>query len=215
MNWPVCLTESETLDQMEQGISIARFGDGELACAQGRGNGTHKPNKKHAAELRKILTNPAPGCLPAIPTMLPAITNFANWERLKARFLPLFDISKVYGSAFVGRADVATWISTREYMDRFHQLWAGKKVAAVHPDGHGLPKLLVGDGATVDWIECPYLDAYSEIDEIEEQCLATAADVVVICAGPAATCLANRLAGRGMFAIDLGRGAGMLLRFKE
>lgn len=210
--WPRCLSEDETLERMCAGASLARLGDGELAIAQGRGNSTHAPNPALAKDLRRILHDPAPGCLPAIPTMDPKSPKFANWLRCKARFAPLFDQAYVYGSAFVGRSDCAPWILRADYFASFRGLWAGRRVAAVCAEDHGLCKLLAPDAAHVTRVACPKAEAYAALPAIEAACLAAGAEIAVICAGPAATVLADRLARAGLQAIDLGRGAGMLLR---
>ena len=210
--WPRCLTEDETLERICDGASIARLGDGELAIALGAGNSTHAPNPALAKDLQRILHDPAPGCLPAIPTMDAKSPKYPNWARSKARFAPLFDQSRVYGSAFVGRGDCAPWILRADYFAAFRSLWAGRRVAAVCAAGHGLPKLLEKDAAQVSWIECPKAEAYGALREIETACLEARAAIAVICAGPAATVLADRLARGGLQAIDLGRGAGMLLK---
>jgi hypothetical protein len=210
--WPRCLTEDETLDRMCAGASLARLGDGELAIAQGKGNSTHAPNPALAKDLRRILHDPAPGCLPAIPTMDPKSPKYGNWSRSKARFAPLFDPARVYGSAFVGRSDCAPWILRPDYFAAFRGLWAGRRVAAVCAEDHGLRKLLAKDAAHVTWVPCPKMEAYGALAAIEATCLAAGTTLAVICAGPAATVLADRLARAGLQAVDLGRGAGMLLK---
>lgn len=210
--WPRCLSEAETLERMCGGTSLARLGDGELAIAQGKGNSTHAPNAALAKALRRILHDPAPNCLPAIPTMDPKSPKYGNWSRSKARFAPLFDPARVYGSAFVGRGDCAPWILRPDYFAAFRGLWAGRRVAAVCAADHGLRKLLAQDAAEVIWVECPKTEAFGALAAIEADCLAAGAALAVICAGPAATVLADRLARAGQQAIDLGRGAGMLLK---
>ena len=210
--WPRCLSEDETLDRMRAGDSLARLGDAELKIAQGCGNSFHAPNPALAEDLRRILHDPAPGCLPAIPTMDPRSPKYGNWSRSKARFAPLFDRTRVYGSAFVGRSDCAPWILRPDYFAAFRGLWAGRRVAAVCAADHGLRKLLARDGAQVVWVECPKTEAYGALAALEAGCLAAGAALAVICAGPAATVLADRLARAGLQAVDLGQGAGMLLK---
>lgn len=210
-DWPRCLTEIETLERMLAGWSISRLGDGEFAIALGGGNATHKPNNRLAKELREILKAPADGCLPAIPTMDPAGPRYDRWARHKPRYRKLVDMERIYGSAFVGQRKSAPWVGTTEHADGFRRLWRGRKVVAVSRGG--LPKLFDG-AASVDWIECPEHEAYSVIDDLEKACLDAGADIAVLAAGPCATVLANRLSGKGLHAIDLGRGARTVMEHR-
>ena len=194
-------------------MSISRFGDGEFACAFGKGNATHKPNEKHAKELREILKSPEKNCLPAIPTMDPKGPKYPGWVRHQARYYNLVDPKRVYGSVFVGQSQSAPWILTKEYINTFRGIWSGKQVTAVCAPTHGLLKLLKQDGADVTWVVCPLTEAYSAIDQLEANCVEAGSKLVVISAGPAATVLANRLTLHGIQAIDIGRGAGVLLKF--
>lgn len=209
--WPHCLTEAETLDRLLSGQSIARLGDGEFGIALGSGNSTHAPNPRLAKEFRRILIDPSPGCLPAIPTMDPKSPRYERWSGYMRRYRPLLDMSRTYGSAFVGQTVSSPWIGTAAHADAFCQVWAGKHVVAVQHDTSGLARLLERHAAKITWVPCLKEEAYSAIDDLEKSCLEAGADIAVIVAGPCATALANRLAGHGLQAIDLGRGVGVIL----
>lgn len=222
-DWPICLTESETLAKMQAGKSLARFGDGELAIALGMGNSTHKPNKKLADEYVHILRSPSAMCLPAIPTMDPKSPKYDAWAQRKGTFSRVLDMGRVYGSALVGQISSCPWIDTDEHVNGFREVWKGKRAVGVSSgkpkhDLNGsdtsLQRVLSWDASEVILISCPAEEAYSEIDSIESACVKIRPDIVVACAGPMATALANRLAGRGIQCIDLGRGLGLILRHK-
>lgn len=200
---------------MLAGWSIARLGDGEFSIALGGGNATHAANPVLAKELRGVLKAPADGCLPAIPTMNPADPRYAGWSRHRTRYARIVDMKRIYGSAFVGRTKSAPWIGTAEHADRFRRLWTGKKVVAVSHDFGGLSGLLEGEAAAVRWIKSPQTEAYAVIDDLESACLAVGADIAVLSTGPCATVLANRLAKKGLHAIDLGRGIGVILKHRS
>jgi hypothetical protein len=210
--WPHCLTEDETLDRLCAGWSISRFGDGELAIALGSGNCTHAANPKLAREFCEILLNPSAGCIPAIPTMRPG-PKLMNWERSKARWSVLFDPRMEYGSVFVGQSLSAPWILNDAFMRKWRSIWAGKKVGLVSHEVSALTKLVEQDGATAVPILCLENEAYSQIDDVEQRCLGADVDLILICAGPMATALANRLAPK-IQAIDFGRGLGVVLRYE-
>lgn len=211
-DWARCLGERETLARMRAGDSVARLGDGEFGIALGGSTATHRPDPRLAEELRGILKDPAAGCLPAIPTMDAKSPRFFNWVRHRTRYRTILDMDRTYGSAFVGQTVSAPWIATTEHADEFRRLWAGKRVVALCPDNAGLNSLLTRDAAAVTWVFCPKIEAYSVVDDLERACLDARAEIAVLVAGPCATVLANRLAAKGLHAIDLGRGVGVILR---
>ncbi len=236
VDWPQCLTEAETLAKMGEGMSISRLGDGELGIIFGGNTSTHAKNSALANELREILWDPAENCLPAIPTMDPKSPRYQNWSVSKVRYMTILDPNRVYGSAFVGQTVSSPWIDTDEHIDGFKRLWMGKRVVAISTgksestemriwkgeelvmDYIGgdvtLETTLARDAAEVIPIFCLELEAYDEIDEYEARCIQLNPDLVVACAGPMATVLANRLARRGIQCIDLGRGLGVIVRHK-
>ncbi len=232
--WPVCLTEAETLAKMNEGMSISRLGDGEIGIIFGGNTATHMINRALAKEMKKILWEPAENCLPAIPTMDPKSPRYENWALSKLRYNNILDQDRVYGSAFVGQSVSSPWVDTDEHVDGFKQLWKGKRVVAIstgnpeatrmrvwkgevlemsHLGGDiTLFSMLEKDAAEVLPVLCGELEAYSQIDEIQARCIDLQPDIVVACAGPMATCLANRLAKDGIQCIDLGRGLGVIVR---
>jgi hypothetical protein len=76
-------------------------------------------------------------------------------------------------------------------------------------------RFLMDTGAAhVDWILSPYRDAYDVIDSLVEQVQRANNHRVILCVGPTATCMAERLAEEGRHAIDLGH-IGMFWRAYE
>lgn len=213
MKWPTCLSEAETVDRILGGDSLSRFGDGELAIALGRENTTHARNPILTEEFRRILIDPLPGLLVAIPTLgNREIWNYANWARSIERYMTVLDPSITYGSAFVGRPKTAPWTADPKHLRRYRSVWHGRRVVAVGSEGNHLRKLVSATSASYAEVTCPALEAYSEADRIIEACLDADADLAVLAAGPAATAIAARLCSRGLQAIDLGRGAGAILK---
>lgn len=234
VDWPPCLTEAETLAQMNAGMSISRLGDGELGIILGGSTSTHEFSKALADEMKEILWSPADNCIAAIPTMDPKSPRYENWSHSKKRYMTILDSNHIYGSAFVGQTVSSPWIDTDEHINNFRDLWRGKRVVAVSPGDpdqtryrkwHGseivmvnsggdatLESTLARDAAEVMPIVCLQLEAYSKIDEYEAQCIDLQPDLVVACAGPMATVLANRLAHKGIQCIDFGRGLGVVIR---
>ena len=81
-------------------------------------------------------------------------------------------------------------------------VWSDRDVTLVAGGGSLSPHLMP-EAKSVNLIECPQRDAYAVIDELEEQ-IPTDADLVVLCCGATATCLANRLDHKGVQAVDFG-----------
>ena len=210
LGWPTVLTEDATLDELVRGRSLGRFGDGELKCAAGEGYRSQPPNPKLAAELRRILREPDPRCLPAIPTMDPRVTNAPFWDKHAQRFLSFLNRELIYGSAFIGRTDIAPWIDDSAYARKFRSIWAGKRVVLVAPFETGKARRIVPDAPQ---IACPPINAYDKVDWLETAVLALAPAVALLSAGPTATVLAHRLAVRGVQALDVGRSGRLLVRY--
>lgn len=209
VSYPTVIGEFETIRAVLKRRSLSRFGDGELKIMDGNGYSREKPNRNLTNELRKIVKEPNAGCLVGIPTMDPAGSRYWNWKKHKARFCKFLGRIKYY-SSLVTRPDCGEWMETREYAEHLQRIWAGRDVAIIsEPES----KLLEAVRRTNDvvHIECPMYCAYSRIDHLEADALASGADLVLISAGPTATCLANRLAPYTQ-AVDLGSVGGFLLR---
>jgi glycosyltransferase GT-like protein len=220
VSWPKVLGEDETLGAIRAGSSIARFGDGEFKCAAGRGYGGYSGHDQGrgdpalAAELREILRNPASSCLPCIPTLDPRNPKNARWLALEAEYLPFLSPKIIYGSAFIARDDHAPWIRDPDYTRRFIDVWRDRQVVAVYPDidfdsrTHRIGRF----ARKFIHVACPRSNAWNEVDRLERECLAAGADVAVLSCGVTATVLANRLAARGLQALDIGSLAKRVLR---
>lgn len=201
------LNESETLAACRR-LSIARFGDGELRLATGGAATSQKADQRLAAELRDILEH-YDGFIVGIPTFA-ATPNKATWEKYRrSPFLEMFR-QDLYGSAFITRPDNAPWIDTPTYWQAVRELWRDKNVVLVAGTSKSLTPATLEGARSVEVVEVPERDAYSVIDETAEK-ISDAADLVILCAGAAATCLAARLDARGIHALDLGH-IGMFMK---
>jgi hypothetical protein len=210
MTYPRVLGEFETMAKVAQGFSLARFGDGELKMVYGAGYSREPGNEKIAAELGTILREPNGSCLPAIPTMDPGGPKYRNWMRHADRFEAVLDQERLYYSAFVSRPDSSPWINTREYAELVASIWSGKRAAIVCERNGSMLKTARLHARRTKQVECPRFGAYAVIDELEQAVIDAEPDVAILSAGPTATCLANRLAARGIQAVDLGSAGGFL-----
>jgi hypothetical protein len=210
-NYPEVHGEWETLRQLQQGFSIARFGDGEFKMMDGAGYVREPPNKKLAAELRSTLRSPHRNCLVAIPTMDSRGDKYASWSRHKERFAKILRRARgPFYSAFISRPDSAQWIRTLEFAVEVRELWRGRKIAVLCEKESGTLRALADQ--TFDHIVCPSHKAYAHIDHFERELAELKPDIAILSCGMTATCLANRLARRGIQAIDFGSGGSFIAK---
>ena len=215
--YPRVMGEFDTVRHLHSGCSIARFGDGELKILEGNGYAREVSNGKLTAELRMLVAMPNTGCLIAIPTMDPEGPKYANWLRHEKRFCRYFEKGdgQDYFSAFITRPDsAADQLESAEYFELITKLWTGRhRVVVLSERTSKLLTCARAMAASVVHIECPHRSAYSVIDDLEQAIVDAKPSIALLSCGPTATCLANRLAGRGIQGLDLGSIGGLLMRW--
>lgn len=213
MTYPQVIGEFETIAAILTGKSIARFGDGELKLMDGKGYLREPECKKLGDELLSILQQPDPKCIVGIPTMDPTGPKYEGWIRHEKRFARLLNPEVQYYSAFITRPDSAPRINCIEYAKTVERIWRGKRVTVLCEDKDcSVYKLARLSAKKLKWIGCPHREAYAEIDRFENEIASSRPDVALLSCGPTATCLANRLAARGIHAVDIGSAGGYLLK---
>lgn len=211
MNYPVVIGEFDTIAAVAAGKNLGRLGDGELKVAYGSGYCREPENAKLTEEMREVIQSPHENCLVGIPTMDPRGPKYQNWTRHMSRFSQLVNRKVQYYSAFVSRPDSAPWIRTREYALSVQALWLGKRTIVVCERKGSIFGAVQLGALKAKHVECPHTQAYAVIDDLERAVCVADPEIAILSAGPTATCLANRLARRGVHAVDLGS-AGRFLR---
>ena len=208
LTYPTVADEWATLRQVCAGKSIARYGDGEFNLVQGGKCVPQLFSKEIQQELRTILVNPHPECLVGVPRVFKGMpeSKRGSWEPRLPQYATYLSPKVDYYSAFITRPDSAPHIAVKEYFDLMESLWSGQEVVLVYGGYRSLyPEFLKYTGATkVHPVLCSYEDTYNQIDYLEHAVMSLGVERVLLCAGPAATCLANRLSAGGLHAIDLG-----------
>lgn len=213
---PHVLSEMATVECAINGMSLARFGDGELRLATGRGDAVSQRTRdpKLVYELRAILKNKTSGLLVCIPDFYGKGPNQKNWQKYaRPEFLAMMTNTR-YGNAFITRPDNAPWINRPSYWARVHDLWADRDVILVTGNEKSITLPMLKLAKSVELIMGPAVEAYAEIDNIEAQVIEKNGQkkaTVLLCLGATATCLAWRLARRNIHAVDLGH-IGMFMR---
>lgn len=213
--YPFVFGEHETIRAVSKGRSLSRIGDGEFGIAVGYGYCREPQNQRLTEEILQVILNPNPGCLVGIPTMDPNGVRYFNWQRHLVRYGKFFPRDRKYYSAFVTRPCCAQWIDNKEYVLSVAELWKNKHAVVVCDSGGSMLKAVRYGAKKVTHIECPFREAYSVIHKLEEAVLKVNPDIAILAAGPTATCLANRLQGRGIQAVDLGSGGKFLTRWLQ
>lgn len=193
-------SEDETLDAALSGRSISRVGEGELKMAiAGLNLKSQVRHPKLADEIKAILTQPGP-FVPCLPRNYPGMPAEPFWRKFeRPLYRPFYKLDE-YGSAFITRPDVAPNIDRPAYWAKVRSLWAGKDVTLAGP---GLKMLKMPEAASVRLVQCPIVQAYAEIDRIEEE-IGKPSGPVFLVIGATATVLAARLARKGVWALDMG-----------
>lgn len=215
MNYPLVYSEELTITKALAGASIARYGDGELRLMHNEKHIAQKCDKNLAAELRDILRNGK--SLVCIPNPVAGNGKPVMWGETRyggPRFTELYDMNRHYGSAFICRPDSAPWIDNEGYWQRVASLWDDKEVTLVIGTRGGSLTMLPR-AKRVRTIFGPESSAYEAVDKLMDE-VGTPDHTVLICLGPAATVMAERLACKGVHALDLGHmGRFMPQRFLQ
>jgi hypothetical protein len=216
------VNEDDTIDLALQGMSLARFGDGELRLAIGADSISQRERSPQLmAELRAMLKERPANCLVCIPNIDSATPKADSWAKYAdPKFVSLYG-QQVFGSSFITRPDSAPWIDRPDYWDKVEQLWRGKEITLVVGDEKSLTPERCASAAKIHIVQAPRKNAYTEIDRIEADVMTTLRSIrpvpvpemcpVLICLGATATVLAARLSQRGVHALDLGH-IGMFRR---
>ncbi len=134
MHYPRVSNEALTLKKAVTGMSLARFGDGELRLCRGESSISQKWSAGIQTELRRILTEGDNRYLPCIPNLNPneledVTPRHYFWSQYeKPRYTHLYNPDTLYGSSFVTRPDNAPWIDRESYWEQFEGLWRHKRV---------------------------------------------------------------------------------------
>lgn len=213
MSYPKVTDEHETLRLVLSGRSIARYGDGELKLMYGRRCVSQVVVPGIREELQSIIGASKTAAMVGIPTIDKRSPKYDLWRGMQVKFEPFLNPNKPYYSSFITRPDSAPWCGDKAYFDAVESLWKGQRVTFIGNGERSLtPRFLRDTGAEhVDWVECSYAHSYTAIDTLQRQALLHPNHRILLCVGPTATCLAERLARAGRHAVDLGH-IGMFWR---
>jgi hypothetical protein len=205
--YPEILSEDATIDLALTGTSLARYGDGEMSIMLGGNCVSQVYDPKLSAELKDVAISK--NVLPCIPNI--EASPRQGWKKYgEGKFGALWDQTRTYGSSLITRPDSAPWIDRPDYWAKVRQLWEGHDIVLVKGTDRSLREETLAGAKSVRSVGGPRRDAYADLDTIEEE-IGLPSGRALLCLGPSATVLADRLARKGVHAIDLGH-VGMFMR---
>lgn len=200
-------------------VSIARYGDGELMQMWFGNEGFQKRNKELKKGLIEVANSHDDGFLVCIPHQLVTYDGLkpdsVKWFKKQLLWTrPLWnyyvkDKNRIYGDSFISRP----WMSfldvdkAEESFSLLKKLWTGKDIVIIEGDKTrcGCNNDLLDDASSIERIICPAEDAFSVIDKIYEEAVKLdKSKVFLLALGPTASILAYRLFKAGYTAYDLG-----------
>ena len=106
MTYPAVVGESQTLDRVVAGASIARYGDGEFKLMRGHSIKSQRHDPRLADRLREILQGSGSSCLVGIPNIHSETPKADFWRPFLA-YADLLRPGVDYVSSFISRPDSA------------------------------------------------------------------------------------------------------------
>lgn len=204
----------ETLQQVEQGKSLARFGDGEITLIDGDNIDFQNADQNMSAELAMILKNQQSELIVCLPTILTACNSYeenwwlkfwyVRWLELK----PKLNHNQKYGHSMVTRPDFFA-LHHDLAIQAWKKIWDNKSVLFITGEGSrlNLAHTLFDNVLQKTQIYSLASNAYQDLNRlmheisIQEQYKDS---LILIALGPSGTVLAYRLALNGYHALDVG-----------
>lgn len=203
----------ETLQQVAQGKSLARFGDGEITLMDGDDIDFQKGDPVLTMELENILKNQDKKLLVCLPTMLTACDDdevnwwlkfwYVRWKDLKQKL----SLEHAYGHSMVTRPDFFI-MYPEQAVQAWKSIWQNCKVVLITGEGSklNLEHMLFDNVSARQIIYSKAMNAYADVDRIiaEVQNTAEQNSLILIALGPTGTVLAKRFSDIGYQALDIG-----------
>jgi hypothetical protein len=202
----------ETLETVRRDrLSLARFGDGELALALSpeAAISFHSGSPELQAELRTILRGDGYDGVPLLTAIPGIVVPFYRgyWAKYWPAVKPLLNLTGTYGNTSVSREGLFK-LDPEAARLAWRSLWDGHDVCYVIGKGSRFEPI----GALFDGVASSRTvyslprDAYADVDRVTGEIVATIPreTIILLALGPAATVLAARLAKLGYWALDIG-----------
>lgn len=223
-NYLNIMSIEETLQLIiDKGLSVARFGDGELMWAVNKPSAAfQKPSEKLAVELQRVALVANSKCIVCMPPQLrdvndrvfrsrlfwrQAIGNYGlDWEKF-------ISSERIYGNTDISRFYITYSDKSASVMQRrvnlWHKIFSDRKLILVEGSSSrlGVGSDLFAGSVSVSRIIVEPENAFEHYNEILNSIINVGLDheaLYLLAIGPTATILAYELANRGVQALDVG-----------
>lgn len=224
MFFPRIADAQQAIDRIvDEGCSMARFGDGEFSAIAGRIRHRFqtKQDDELAERLKEVLQSDDDRLLIGLANNYGSLDRYTEQAKREIRcymtpevrreHAALLDAKRQYYDAYVTRpyvmyADNATDAPAKRFA-QLRRIWNGRNCIFVEgcSTGLGVGNDLFDNAADIHRILGPAKDAFGAYDRLLECCLAQDKDSLFLLAlGPAATVLAYDLCMAGYQAVDVG-----------
>lgn len=215
------LDAETTVEKINAGKSLIRFGDGEFGIYKGKNIHYQKWSDKLLCEFEKIKSDfeKEPDKCPyllALPKKFMSCKGYelakkrvyvSSWAQSRYQFKREFDTSLAYGDSF---------LFEKKNKDIYARLFTGDKTARnvifIHNNESFANAFAKQYGKNVFFVACPSSNAFEQVEAIEECIEKTITDnslskdnvLLVISAGPAGKVIVYRYSNKGYHCIDAG-----------
>ena len=217
------LSWDQILDAMQDGVSIVRFGDGEISILTETNNPKFQPTSEKLREsLKTVFTSDLKKLLVCIPSYVHNRSSFDSlsfkaqyfWYRFLEKQHEWFEENlqkgRSYGDTQITRPyiDIQNKQKAEYVFTRIKELFCNKEVVIIEGvyTRFGVDNDLLARAKSVSRIIAPAVDAFSAYSQILSEALRLASPntLFVLCLGPAAKVLALDLVKKGYQVWDLG-----------
>lgn len=207
-----------TMQQLIDGKSIARFGDGEFDLINGEKEGFQESDKRLGECLNEVLKTNDERLLVGIPDIFenrlkftPRAENHWKWYKIYHidLLIQLLGNKKKYANSLISRfySDFEEFDTVR-ILNMYRKIWEDKETYIIEGDKTriGVGNDLLSNATSIKRIIAPSKNAfykYHEILDVASEIIPKGA-IVILALGPTATLLAKDLCLLGYQALDLG-----------
>lgn len=217
------LSIEQTIDKIvNEGVSISRFGDGELRWLLNiKMNSFQQESELLSRRLAEVINSDQesdfliglPDSFRTTSQLKPKAKHF--WQYFTVRYsrvlLPYLSTDKVYGNANISRSymDYLDKGLAAKRFDAVRRIWKNKKILLVEGEESrvGVGNNLLSGAISIRRILCPPVNAFDNYSAIKESILESALDdeLILLSLGPTATVLAYDIHRTGRQVIDFGQ----------
>lgn len=214
------MNDEQTVEEILNGKSISRFGDGELSLIiNNEAIGYQDADCSLNKALRAVLKKPSDNLIVCVPRGLAYredLTRKAKWfwvwylSMYKEKIYPLLDKEYEYGNTNFTRfyMDLKDKSKTKNKVKSLKKIWDRKKILIIEGEKTrlGVTNDLFGNATSVNRFIVPSKNAFRKYRLILEKAIKISKkyDLVLLSIGPTATVLANDLSRNGIQAVDIG-----------